>query len=235
VTTSPYINRFVQPDTIIPDLSNPQSWNRYSYVTNRPIILNDPTGHDPITALLILVATAFFISACNSSSAYEGLTPSQTEIQKLIDKEDYQGAIDKTVELYDIDTHGVKPNYGENVLDAGRSTPYGGSWDENDRYVGGDLSVLIGPAAFASPDELVDTIAHESVHAEQFKNGKWYRSPGAHDLREIEAYDRIASRKEELEISDKLAKEDKDLRDGYYNGLSKSVRDRIDHGIYDLP
>jgi hypothetical protein len=43
--TSPYINRFVQPDTIIPDLSNPQSWNRYSYVTNRPVVANDPTGH----------------------------------------------------------------------------------------------------------------------------------------------------------------------------------------------
>jgi hypothetical protein len=43
--SSPYINRFLQPDTVIPDLSNPQSWNRYSYVTNRPVNFNDPTGH----------------------------------------------------------------------------------------------------------------------------------------------------------------------------------------------
>ena len=35
----------MQPDTIIPDLSNPQSWNRYSYVTNRPVNFSDPTGH----------------------------------------------------------------------------------------------------------------------------------------------------------------------------------------------
>jgi RHS repeat-associated protein len=42
---SPYLNHFLQPDTIIPDLSNPQSWNRYSYVTNRPVNFNDPTGH----------------------------------------------------------------------------------------------------------------------------------------------------------------------------------------------
>ena len=42
---SPYINRFLQPDTLIPDLSNPQSWNRFSYVTNRPVNFSDPTGH----------------------------------------------------------------------------------------------------------------------------------------------------------------------------------------------
>jgi hypothetical protein len=42
---SPYINRFLQPDTVIPDLSDPQSWNRYSYVLNRPIRFSGPTGH----------------------------------------------------------------------------------------------------------------------------------------------------------------------------------------------
>jgi hypothetical protein len=35
----------LQPDTLIPSPSNPQSWNRYSYVTNRPVNFNDPTGH----------------------------------------------------------------------------------------------------------------------------------------------------------------------------------------------
>ena len=43
--TSPYINRFLQPDTIIPDLSNPQSWNRFSYVQNDPTGYADPSGH----------------------------------------------------------------------------------------------------------------------------------------------------------------------------------------------
>jgi hypothetical protein len=42
---SPYINRFLQPDSIIPDQTNPQSWNRFSYVRNNPIGYNDPTGH----------------------------------------------------------------------------------------------------------------------------------------------------------------------------------------------
>jgi|CXWJ01.1.fsa_nt_gi hypothetical protein len=44
---SPALGRFVSPDDVIPDVSNPQAWNRYSYVNNRPIIFNDPTGHAP--------------------------------------------------------------------------------------------------------------------------------------------------------------------------------------------
>jgi hypothetical protein len=36
---------FVQPDTLIPELYNPQSLNRYSYVRNNPILYSDPSGH----------------------------------------------------------------------------------------------------------------------------------------------------------------------------------------------
>jgi RHS repeat-associated protein len=42
---SPYINHFTQPDTIIPNPSSPQSWDRYSYVTNNPLRYIDPSGH----------------------------------------------------------------------------------------------------------------------------------------------------------------------------------------------
>jgi len=35
----------VQPDTIVPDATNPQAFNRFSYVINNPIRYNDPTGH----------------------------------------------------------------------------------------------------------------------------------------------------------------------------------------------
>jgi RHS repeat-associated protein len=42
---SPYINHFLQPDSIIPNPANPQSSNRFSYVGNNPIRYNDPSGH----------------------------------------------------------------------------------------------------------------------------------------------------------------------------------------------
>ena len=41
----PELGRFIQADTDIPDLSNPQSYNRYSYCVNDPLRYTDPTGH----------------------------------------------------------------------------------------------------------------------------------------------------------------------------------------------
>jgi len=63
---SPVLNRFIQPDSIIPETYNPQTWNRYSYVNNRPINFNDPSGHcitDPFsgTACLTALGIGLFI------------------------------------------------------------------------------------------------------------------------------------------------------------------------------
>lgn len=41
----PEVGRFVSPDTIMPEPSNPQNYNRYSYSLNNPVKYIDPSGH----------------------------------------------------------------------------------------------------------------------------------------------------------------------------------------------
>jgi hypothetical protein len=40
-----YLNQFTQPDSIIPQQYDPQSWNRYEYALDNPVRYTDPTGH----------------------------------------------------------------------------------------------------------------------------------------------------------------------------------------------
>jgi RHS repeat-associated protein len=42
---APVIGRFISADIIVPDPTNPQNYNRYSYVLNQPTIGTDPDGH----------------------------------------------------------------------------------------------------------------------------------------------------------------------------------------------
>ena len=41
----PAIGRFASADTIVPDPTNPQQYNRYSYTLNNPLRYSNPTGH----------------------------------------------------------------------------------------------------------------------------------------------------------------------------------------------
>ena len=42
------LGRFIAADTIVPDPTNPQAFNRYSYAFNNPVRYSDPTGHCPV-------------------------------------------------------------------------------------------------------------------------------------------------------------------------------------------
>jgi RHS repeat-associated protein len=43
----PTIGRMMSADSVIPNPTDGQSFNRYTYVDNRPLSLTDPTGHEP--------------------------------------------------------------------------------------------------------------------------------------------------------------------------------------------
>ena len=45
VFTHLYINRFLSPDTIVPEKGDSQALNRYAYARNNPLLIVDETGH----------------------------------------------------------------------------------------------------------------------------------------------------------------------------------------------
>jgi RHS repeat-associated protein len=84
---SPYLNRFVQPDSILPDPSNPQAFNRYSYVLNSPIIHNDPTGHCASgaivdTVLCVAAYVGLFFIVNSMSDTPQNLSPQEIEARQ---------------------------------------------------------------------------------------------------------------------------------------------------------
>jgi RHS repeat-associated protein len=65
-----YLNRFVSPDTIVPNPANPQSLNRYAYAYNNPVKYRDPSGH--IVETLWDVANIAIGVGSLSYNLYEG-------------------------------------------------------------------------------------------------------------------------------------------------------------------
>ncbi len=58
----PQIGRFIQPDSIVQDPSDPQTLNRYSYVRNNPINLVDPSGYGFLAFIQAIAAAVFAVA-----------------------------------------------------------------------------------------------------------------------------------------------------------------------------
>jgi RHS repeat-associated protein len=58
----PAPGRFTQPDSIVPNAADPQSWDRYAYALNNPMRFVDPTGHR--------VACGVMGEGCESTNAH---------------------------------------------------------------------------------------------------------------------------------------------------------------------
>ena len=66
----PQIGRFVSADTVVPDPSDPQNLNRYSYVLNNPLKYTDPSGHFAFLAALIWVAVGAATGAATHTAVH---------------------------------------------------------------------------------------------------------------------------------------------------------------------
>ena len=64
----PELGRFTQPDTIVPNSSDSQQFNRYTYVNNNPLKYTDPSGHELLTAIIIGVVVGAAIGGATAAA-----------------------------------------------------------------------------------------------------------------------------------------------------------------------
>jgi RHS repeat-associated protein len=99
----PNIGRFTSPDTVVPNPTDPQSLNRYSYCYNNPLKYSDPSGHivtiNGIDVSQWGMAKLFFSASCNDQglnainegsnlySAYSMLNGVSPEITNALEKD----------------------------------------------------------------------------------------------------------------------------------------------------
>lgn len=153
------------------------------------------------------------------------MTPREKEIQALIDKDDMQGAIDKTITLYQINTSAVsgKPTFNPKIVGATAAT------DIISR------EVIVGMDAFRSPGWLASHIRHETFHAEDYEDYWHIEDQVAKDMLHIRVYDKQLSFAGQDGLTDDEIKEIRKKRLKYYNRLSKKHREDVDKGNYAIP
>lgn len=76
---SPALGRFIQPDTIVPNPISSQTWNRFSYAANNPILYNDPDGHCGPLCVIGIVGIFFILNSTGDAPINDG--SSQTSRQ----------------------------------------------------------------------------------------------------------------------------------------------------------
>jgi RHS repeat-associated protein len=73
----PGIGRFISPDTVVQDFTNPQTLNRYSYCLNNPLKYTDPSGHIiPVLAIIGIALIVSNVAACAYDSYQMRINPS---------------------------------------------------------------------------------------------------------------------------------------------------------------
>jgi RHS repeat-associated protein len=157
---SPMLGRFLQPDTLIPGVDNPQSWNRFSYVTNNPIQYNDPTGHERCDA----------DGYCGD---YHTITDQLKEDLNTSDdkkSDDYIGPIPDVI-IKQLVSQGADIDFLKSV------TIHVKQDDEWKKYCGSggatartwESTIYICDSTYYDPNKPNGTLLHELIHVTQFQ------------------------------------------------------------------
>ena len=75
----PILGRFLSPDPIVQAPTNSQSWNRYSYVFNSPLVYTDPSGYCAATGHAPLPGQKESITTC-----YKSPSPAQQDFNDFL-------------------------------------------------------------------------------------------------------------------------------------------------------
>ncbi|GEM_PF-1047524 len=79
----PEIGRFISPDSVIQDPSDPQSFNRYAYCRNNPVNLIDPTGNVWWLVALAIAKIFFWISVGFTIASFIAYQTGNPELGKI--------------------------------------------------------------------------------------------------------------------------------------------------------
>ena len=74
---------FTQADSVIPNVYNPQSLNRYAYSYNNPVTYNDPDGHTPLLVTAAAGAVAGGLIAGVASAAVQYATTGEIDMKQV--------------------------------------------------------------------------------------------------------------------------------------------------------
>jgi WXG100 family type VII secretion target len=149
--------------------------------------------------------------------------PRAEAVKKFIDKGDKQGAIDESIKQYGIDVSQVngKPTYNSATKGEGATAP--------------NRKVSIGDAAYSSPGWLASSVGHESLHARQAAEGRWYTDPQGDAMNEVECYDWEIKNAPSNGLSAAEVKDLASRRKSYYDTLNATNKKQIDSGKYTKP
>jgi RHS repeat-associated protein len=147
----PTIARFISADTIVPNPSNPQTWNRYAYTLNNPLKYTDPNGHD------VRIGSAYNLSFNSGITYVQELGTASADAKLLLQAWDTFKSVAPDVAKA---MEAAKSEYviGRGPQSSGGSITVGPLG--NTTYIG----IMKG---LNDVNGIASSIAHESFHAQQ--------------------------------------------------------------------